>query len=81
MSGNRCRVLGLVLVLSLVVLALAPLPANAFVCHRQNLDDLFTYFSDATMTHAVGTCENDCGQCWCSGRQTPYYQVITSRIC
>jgi hypothetical protein len=81
MSTNRFRVLGLVIVLALVALALAPSPAFALYCHRQNLDDVWIYYSDPGLTHYVGTCEDDCGSCWCSGQQTQYFTVTTTRNC
>ena len=55
---------------------------SAGTCARDPYDDFWTYYSDATMTTVVGTCENDCGlYCHCSGTITPYYRVTTSRNC
>jgi hypothetical protein len=81
MTRLRFKLIGLVVALALAAITAAPPAAQAFGCRPQSLDDQWIYFSDASHSHAVGRCENDCGQCWCSGIQTAYYIVITSRIC
>ncbi len=88
MITNRLRVLGLALVLALAALASVPpslhasVYASAFSCARDSYDDIWIYYSDATYTTVVGRCEDDCGlYCHCSGTQTPYFTVITSRNC
>lgn len=54
----------------------------AGTCARDPYDDIWIYYSDATMKTVVGRCENDCGlYCHCSGIQTPYFTVTTSRNC
>jgi len=60
----------------------ASIYASAFTCARDSYDDIWIYYSDATMTTVVGRCEDDCGlYCHCSGIKTPYFTVITSRNC
>jgi hypothetical protein len=81
MKSNRFKLLGLVFGLAVAGLALMPLPAHAFVCGHDLFDDQWTYYSSAAHTTVVGHCENDCGTCLCRGMQTPYYTVVTSRIC
>ncbi len=81
MSSPRLRLLGLIIALVLVALAAAPSAAHAFVCRPQPYDSMWVYYSDASMTTIVGTCENDCGTCWCSGMQRPYYHVSSTGVC
>jgi hypothetical protein len=88
MIKNHLRVLGLALALAVAVLASVPpsvhasVYASAYSCARDSYDDIWVYYSDSTYTTVVGRCENDCGlYCHCSGTQTPYYIVITSRNC
>ncbi len=81
MKSNRFKLLGLALGFALTGLAMAPRPAYAFICGHDLFDDQFTFYSDATHTTVVGYCDNDCGTCYCSGTQTSYYTVVSSRVC
>jgi hypothetical protein len=71
----------LVLALGLVMTALFPGPAPVQAC--QNFTDFWTYFSDASHTKVVGRCEQDCfcAPRICSGTQTAYFIVTTTRGC
>jgi hypothetical protein len=56
--------------------------SSASTCTHDNYDDVWTYYSDATMKTAVGRCENDCGlYCHCWGTQTQWFTVVSSRNC
>jgi hypothetical protein len=76
LSRNRAAGLVLALVLTLAALVAPPGAQATFKwCFKQSFTSHYWFYYDPGLTRPAGMCDDDCGQCTCTGVVTNYYRA------